>query len=320
LFIAKYFDGPIRLKTALATYPRSGNTWTRTLIEKATGFLTSSEYCDRSLEKTLKGECNATNSFLLKTHYPALAFKHNVPQKELFKFDRAIVVVRNPFDAVFSFYNYISTKGSHVEKLNQTELHENGFDIKQLVESYVRHHEYWLSAPTGRLIVRYEDMKRNPITELRKITDYLLDYSLFTDTFFFANQNATDTQLLHRIQDWESQNVVTEEKLQCAIYDQVVPYRSRTTGSEIFYSFDTYQASQVDFILKAAGKIICQSGYHELFPLWIKSKTFIDFEEISSEKQTTHKETLKLLQDFSCEKYKVNYLDKKLNDNGEFAK
>jgi hypothetical protein len=71
--------------TALATYPRSGNTYIRSLIERATGFrtryvvanasrprltrLNSSVYCDRVLQQTFLGECS-DEGFLRKTHYP----------------------------------------------------------------------------------------------------------------------------------------------------------------------------------------------------------------------------------------------------------
>lgn len=44
--------------TAFASYPRSGNSYVRSLIERATGYQTSSVYCDRALETVFKGECN----------------------------------------------------------------------------------------------------------------------------------------------------------------------------------------------------------------------------------------------------------------------
>jgi len=36
-----------RVKTGFLTHPRSGNTYTRELVERATGFQTSSVWCDR---------------------------------------------------------------------------------------------------------------------------------------------------------------------------------------------------------------------------------------------------------------------------------
>jgi hypothetical protein len=57
--------------TVLATYPRSGNTFIRSLIERSTGYRTSSIYCDRVLERTFLGECSR-DGFLKKSHYPGL--------------------------------------------------------------------------------------------------------------------------------------------------------------------------------------------------------------------------------------------------------
>ena len=50
-----------------ASYPRSGNTFTRLLIERATGWHTSSLYCDRELARAFDGECaRRKTDFLVK--------------------------------------------------------------------------------------------------------------------------------------------------------------------------------------------------------------------------------------------------------------
>ncbi|XP_076039359.1 uncharacterized protein LOC143024440 [Oratosquilla oratoria] len=99
------FDIP---RTVLLSYPRSGNTWTRYLIEAATGIYTGSVYYDRMLKRTdvslleywrspkpepvvhrMQGEVAAWNDpaiIVKKTHNPA-----HVTGK-----DQVIMLVRNP--------------------------------------------------------------------------------------------------------------------------------------------------------------------------------------------------------------------------------
>ena len=56
----------------LLSLPGAGNTWTRFLIEQATGYLTGSVYQDHLLEETLKGEClfpENNETVVVKSHH-----------------------------------------------------------------------------------------------------------------------------------------------------------------------------------------------------------------------------------------------------------
>ena len=102
-------------RTALATFPRSGNSYIRSMFERATGYQTSSMCawarstgsadladCDRVLELAFKGECDHKANFLVKTHYPSVrTWPHNSPSHWA-DFDRVLHVVRNPLDAIYS--------------------------------------------------------------------------------------------------------------------------------------------------------------------------------------------------------------------------
>lgn len=53
-------------RTALASHERSGNTWTRELVERSTGWQTSTiSYCDKTLAPAFKGECDHEANFLM---------------------------------------------------------------------------------------------------------------------------------------------------------------------------------------------------------------------------------------------------------------
>lgn len=92
--------------TALASFPGSGNTWLRYLLQQATGILTGSVYKDFGLLKSgFPAESIANSSVLLvKTH----EWGSHVWSK----FAKAILLVRDPAKAILAEFNRQS--GGHV--------------------------------------------------------------------------------------------------------------------------------------------------------------------------------------------------------------
>jgi Sulfotransferase domain len=107
----------------LYSFPGSGNTWVRQLIEYATGIYSGSIYDDKSLTNILPGEleCNNRQS-VIKVH--PNHFDFNLLQQGRFgekchdgninSFGRAILLIRNPYDAIWSEYERRRSK-SHSE-------------------------------------------------------------------------------------------------------------------------------------------------------------------------------------------------------------
>ena len=93
---------------ALVSFPGSGNTWMRYLLEQATGVFTGSIYCDQVLKTVFPGEYVVSGSVVaVKTH---LMDSRELPEDVQLvtgkkNFDKAVVVVRNPFDALVSEAN-----------------------------------------------------------------------------------------------------------------------------------------------------------------------------------------------------------------------
>ena len=86
---------------ALVSFPGSGNSWVRQLLEASTGIYTGAVYCDSSyINAGMIGEGVKTNNVIaVKGHQdPPLINK-------LIKNNKAIYIVRNPFDAILSEYN-----------------------------------------------------------------------------------------------------------------------------------------------------------------------------------------------------------------------
>lgn len=105
-----FIDGKGRGVVALTSFPGSGNTWVRSLLEKATGICTGSYTCDMSLRyEGFTGEgIQSPNVVAVKTHQAA---PHWGDEKSSVKFNSAIVLVRNPLDALVSDWNRYVANG-----------------------------------------------------------------------------------------------------------------------------------------------------------------------------------------------------------------
>ena len=98
------FITPPGLKVALASYPGSGNTWVRYLLQQLTGALTGSVYFDPKLvENGFPAEGVSDGRVIaVKTHF------HDI--HTLTRYDKVILIVRNPWDAILSFFHYVTQK------------------------------------------------------------------------------------------------------------------------------------------------------------------------------------------------------------------
>ena len=99
----RFMNGSGRKPVALASFPGSGNTWVRGLLQLATGMCTGSLYCDKSLRRGgFPGEGVRSGSVLVvKTHKwkpRNRRLKSNLTEH----FSAAIFIVRNPFHALVS--------------------------------------------------------------------------------------------------------------------------------------------------------------------------------------------------------------------------
>lgn len=122
----RFLDGKGPL-TAIVSFHGSGNTWVRYLIEQVTGIFTGSIYCDPVLRKMFPGEFVASsNVVVVKTHHADTTDLPKDVQLEANKekYDRAIVLVRDPFDALVSEanrrWNSNHTVNNHVGLAGET--------------------------------------------------------------------------------------------------------------------------------------------------------------------------------------------------------
>ena len=115
----------------LYSFPGSGSTWCRLLIDFASGIYSGSVYDDSALFRVLPGEkmCNKMVS-VIKAHPHIQTFKilssgNLLPKKcttgNITHFNRAIFLVRNPYHAIWSEYQR-RMSGSHVGWITKANL------------------------------------------------------------------------------------------------------------------------------------------------------------------------------------------------------
>lgn len=108
-----FLNRPLRNPVGLASLPGSGNTWVRGLLETATGLCTGAVYCDISLRaRGFIGEYVRSGRVLVvKTHAVSPKWVRGSRQslgdlgEYVGIFGSAILLVRNPFDALVAEWN-----------------------------------------------------------------------------------------------------------------------------------------------------------------------------------------------------------------------
>ena len=184
IFKQRFLDGLVDMtgnKVALTSYPRAGNSLTRSYLEKITGITTGSEAkSDLTLQLIgLIGEGHSADErvWINKTHFP-LAAPFFVNR---FDVNKQIYLMRNPLDVIYSVANMVNTF-SHELVPNEeyhTEFPEFWDDwINQQISNLATFHNYVstemaTAMPTHCL--RYEDLCENPIDSLRELFEFLLD-------------------------------------------------------------------------------------------------------------------------------------------------
>jgi len=170
----------------LASYPRSGNSLCRTLFERTTLRVTGSDMRGGLAKHDLVGEAAVSSQRVtfVKTHYPER--RGNPP----FKASKVVLLVRNPFDAIDSFWNLMMTN-THTNTVEFTDEQkvkaQKAWEEMALKELHVwkEFHIFWLEQDIPMLLIRYEDLIRHPDEVTSRIVRFVLDIknmgSFFTE-------------------------------------------------------------------------------------------------------------------------------------------
>ena len=142
--VCQFMNASSRSPIALASFPGSGNTWIRGLLQRATGICTGGIYCDTTLRNSgYPGESlRSGNTLVVKTHqvdprWTGVYYPPNITDSYFTKdsdipiYNAAIFLVRNPFHALVAEWNRLMTLNM---SLGSHDSHTNTVDAKYFCE------------------------------------------------------------------------------------------------------------------------------------------------------------------------------------------
>lgn len=163
---------------ALVSYPRSGNSLFRSLIELITGVITGSDtpphftLSQQLAEHGLRGEgITDDRVWMVKSHWPERRGVRPVVVQA------AIVLVRSPFDAIDSYFNLVLTEthGTSITEAEYLRLADQwDAHVKRESLIWAAFHREWLKCKVPTLVIRFEDLLGDAREEtLHLVTDFL---------------------------------------------------------------------------------------------------------------------------------------------------
>jgi len=170
----------------LASYPSSGNTWLRYLIEGITGHYTGSMYNDISLRKKgFYGEGVPSDSGVVvtvKTHGHTTEKGAHMPRPYQVEYNHhnevnhsAVLLIRNPFNAIIGHRNL--DQGGHTGLAKEDQFLGPGWQefVEIKAQAWLNFYSDWLeNNPTENILVlHYENIKQSLKHSLRKIAGFL---------------------------------------------------------------------------------------------------------------------------------------------------
>jgi hypothetical protein len=180
--------------TFIASYPRSGNTWTRFLIANVID--PERQVTFANIEKIIPDATALSSRELKRVPRPRLIKTHEYFEP---RYRKVIYVVRDPRDIAVSLYNfrrkYRSVDDSYpIEKYIAERFLPGDLDV-----SWGEHVGSWLGTrmnQPGFLLVRYEDLLQDPTRELCRVASFL-GIAASTETLSRAIERSSANRLRH---------------------------------------------------------------------------------------------------------------------------
>jgi hypothetical protein len=171
----------------LISYPKCGRTWLRLMIGRAISYhfhLPESEDV-LFLKSRAKLHPDVPTIAIVHDDRPMLKAPDELePSKKKFEHKKVVLLVRDPRDVIVSSY-FEMKKRSQIFGDNPYEQRDAHFDgsLSEFInrkqggfDTILRFYNIWAenrNVPNGFLLVRYEDMKKNPQRELRKVLNFI---------------------------------------------------------------------------------------------------------------------------------------------------
>ncbi|XP_076800115.1 sialate:O-sulfotransferase 1-like [Clavelina lepadiformis] len=165
-------------QTALVSFPGSGNTWTRYLLERATGIYTGSIYGDPHLRR---------HGFLAESpnvskHRSVVVKDHMMNNNRMSLYETAILIVRNPYDAMVAEFNRLATDGNQTGFARENQFQSKNFDksFKFLSHLWLDVIRYVVLSGKPALLIEFEELRNDPIATTLKMVKFLRKHTVIS--------------------------------------------------------------------------------------------------------------------------------------------
>lgn len=95
-----------------------------------------------------------------------------------FLVNRAVLLVRNPYDAIESYFNLMMTN-THTTSLTDEQRKKNEAIFREMalkeIQVWRDFHEFWLAQQIPLLVIRYEDLIRHTDEVISKVIRFVLE-------------------------------------------------------------------------------------------------------------------------------------------------
>ena len=209
----------------LASYPKSGNTWIRVFLnnllysnekESNINYLKIGQFPNRSHFEGLTDNLDDIREFsqncihaqekinlsnqtkFFKTHHAYWKSGKNTFTNDLNSLG-VIYIARDPRNIITSLknhYDFADYKTALDFLLNDRNViglkrSNKEVDLPHIISSWKNHYNSWKKMKKNYLLIKYENLLENPLTEFKKVTDYLekIIHKKFEDKNIFQSIN-----------------------------------------------------------------------------------------------------------------------------------
>ncbi|XP_076810344.1 sialate:O-sulfotransferase 1-like [Clavelina lepadiformis] len=156
-------------QTVLTSFPGSGNTWTRHLLERATGIYTGSVYGDKSLYKSgflaELPEISKVRSVVVKDHM--------LDKNTMTSYQSAILIIRNPYDAMIADFNRFASDGHHTASKFDDHFKRISYVWFNLIRNVV-------TSGKPFIIIEFGELVNDPIAATLKMVEFLQKHTVIS--------------------------------------------------------------------------------------------------------------------------------------------
>lgn len=158
--------------------------------------------------------------------------------------NRAVLLVRNPYDAIESYFNLMMTN-THTTSLTEEQRSRNASVFGEMARKEIQvwrdFHEFWLAQKIPLLVIRYEDLIRHTGKVIAKVIQFTLEVQ---------NMRFFEERISRCIREEHIENLGS--------------YRPRSGGIGKSFSTGLYTNELLNELNQSIGDTMIKFGYEEM--------------------------------------------------------